>query len=187
VREVTEETRAAIRGAVARAFHQGLTAGETARRIRPIIGLTTRQALALENYERFLAGIDVANLSDAEKERLRRGGLRWNQFGILGLNGLTPERRAQLVEGYRARIPRERAKTIARTETITAANAGQQELWRQAAGKGLIGSDTRRRWIASPGSDRTCSILMSLHGVVVGLDETFAGGVLHPPRHPRCR
>jgi SPP1 gp7 family putative phage head morphogenesis protein len=187
VREVTEETRGAIRDAIARAFSEGLTADETARRIRSLIGLTTRQALAVENYARFLDGVDVDNLSDADKERLRRGGLRANQFGTLRASGMSEEQVESLLEGYQARLIRERAETIARTETITAANAGQHELWRQALAHGWIGPATSRKWIATPGSDRTCSSCMALHGVVVGLDEPFPGGLMHPTRHPRCR
>ena len=83
---------------------------------------------------------------------------------------------------------RDRAETIARTETIRALSAGQDELWAQAREDGFLGADAQRVLIAAPDA---CDICLALDGVAVGLDEpwiTDAGDEVDaPPVHPRCR
>ena len=79
-----DETRAAIRATIVRAFRECRTADETARAVRLLIGLTEQQARAVDDFGAFLEGIDVESLTDAEKERLRHGGLRPNKLGALG-------------------------------------------------------------------------------------------------------
>lgn len=92
-----------------------------------------------------------------------------------------------------AKLRRYRAENIARTETITAFARGTQASWRAASDQGLLdGEDVRQRWIASPGSIRTCLVCRSLHRKTARL----GGGWLHPrtgrsipgpPAHPSCR
>ncbi len=84
----------------------------------------------------------------------------------------------------------ERADLIAHTETMTAANKGQQVAWSQAVSSGLLTGDEQQEWIATP-DDRICPICESLDGQVVGLDDSFQddSGEEYdgPPAHPRCR
>jgi SPP1 gp7 family putative phage head morphogenesis protein len=82
-----------------------------------------------------------------------------------------------------------RSETIARTETMTAANAGQQEAWDQAVDKGLLTGTELQVWIVTP-DDRLCPICEPLDGVTAGLDETFevdGDAIDGPPAHPNCR
>lgn len=158
VRQVSDETKIAIRRVIERAFLEEMPPEEAARHIRSLVGLTERQATAVDNLRRRLIE-----------------------------EGRSPKRVQAMTETYTRRLIRERARNIARTEMIRASSAGQQEVWRQAADQGLIDPTTaRREWIVTP-DDRLCPVCAPLDGKTVGLDEEFAPGVLHPPLHPSCR
>lgn len=82
-----------------------------------------------------------------------------------------------------------RAEAIARTETIRAANAGQQETWDQAVTAGLLNGDEKQVWIVTP-DDALCPICEGLDGDEAPLGGTFnADGddIDGPPAHPNCR
>ncbi|RJQ04431.1 MAG: hypothetical protein C4551_10785 [Bacillota bacterium] len=161
IREVTDETRLAVREVIRRAFEEGMHPYTSARHIRSMVGLTRRQAQAVDNFRRRLV-----------------------EEGVAG------EKLDKRVEAYRQRLVRWRAKNIARTETLRASNEGQQELWRQAAEQGLIDpAVTRKEFITTP-DDRLCDICAPLDGQRVGLEESFQtelGPVLTPPVHQQCR
>ena len=161
VTNVTTETRNALRAIVRRAFEDGLTSRDTSALIRPLIGLTERQAVAVLNYR--------ASLLD--------------QLPVARVN--------QLADAYAAKLLRQRAAVIARTEIMAAANEGQAALWQQAVERKLLPHDQKRRWIVTP-DDRLCPICRSMRNQVRGLSEPFvvpdAGAtVMVPPLHPQCR
>lgn len=83
-----------------------------------------------------------------------------------------------------------RAEEIARTETMTASNAGQQQAWSQAVDDGLLTGQEKQEWIVTP-DDRLCPECEDMDGEQAGLDEPFHsreyGDVDVPPLHPRCR
>ena len=82
-----------------------------------------------------------------------------------------------------------RAETIARTETMKASNAGQQEAWDQAVDAGLLTGSEQQVWIVTP-DDRLCPICEPLDGQeqdLGGKFDTELGKVDGPPAHPRCR
>jgi hypothetical protein len=164
--EITEESRKAVRAIINRAFVEGMHPYESAKYIRQIVGLTERQGLAVDNLRKLLIK-QGASANVIEKQ----------------------------LKSYTKRLLVYRSKNISRTETITAANRGQQSLWVQTADKGLISRVTaRRRWITTP-DDRLCQWCKSLNGQLVGLEEEFGtasiGGKsytsLTPTLHPSCR
>ncbi len=161
IREVTDETRLAVRDVIRRAFEEGMHPYESARHIRNMVGLTQRQAQAVDNFRKRLI-----------------------EEGVKG------EKLDKRVEAYRQRLLRKRAENIARTETLRASNEGQQELWRQAAEQGLINpAQVKREWIVTP-DDRLCEMCAPMDGQKVGLEEPFQselGAVMTPPLHPMCR
>ena len=162
VREITDETREAVRNIVEEAWRYGGHPYEQARRIRNIVGLTQRQAAAVERY----------------------------RLGLLE-QGIDEERADALAQRYAARLRRDRARTISRTETLTAANAGQESAVRVAADMGLIDpAITKRVWIITP-DERLCPrICEHMRGVAVPFDQPFrtpVGEMWHPPAHPQCR
>jgi len=153
-----------IRQVIVDAFEGGGHPFEQARTIRKMIGINARQARALGNFRRKLMG-----------------------------DGVRPAVVEKRVDAYYTRLLNARAKTIARTETIRASNAGQQEAWDQAAEQGLLDRATiRRKWIVTP-DDRLCPIcraIPKLNEGGVALGEPFrtdVGPRIAPPAHPQCR
>lgn len=162
VREVGQETERAIREVVTRGFVEGNTAQEMRQAIYGRIGLTRRQQRAVENYRTRL---------EAE--------------------GVTGARLDRMVARYVERTRRRRAENIARTETIRAAHAGTQDIWREAVMLGYLPADVQRTWIVTP-DDRLCPICEPMHGQLRGLEEEFTSpsngaATLYPPLHPSCR
>jgi hypothetical protein len=143
--EIGEETRLAVRDIIKRAFDEGMHPYESAREIRKIVGLTSRQAQAVANYRERLVG---QGLSDAQVEKQS--------------------------DKYYRKLLKYRSENIARTETLAAGNAGQHEAWEQAADAGLIDrAKTQRVWITHI-DERTCPRCEPLNGRQVGFREQFS-------------
>ena len=86
---------------------------------------------------------------------------------------------------------RQRAMTIAQTETAAAYNHGADEGIRQAQENGLIGRVVKR-WCTS-GDDGVCDMCSALEGTVIEMDAAWTfgrgwrtGDNMYPPAHPRC-
>ncbi len=141
---ITTETRQAIAGIVRDGLIQGIPPRTQARQIRRIVGLTQRDADAVN---RFLNGqLDA---------------------------GIKPDRAEAMADRMRNRLLRRRAENIARTETIAASSQGQLQAWRDAADSGLINRNTTRRvWIATE-DERLCPICAVLDGQTVGFRDEF--------------
>jgi SPP1 gp7 family putative phage head morphogenesis protein len=156
--ELTKETRRALARVIHEAVRTGIQRRELSQMIRPMIGLTSRQAMGV-----------------------MRARAAWEAAGLRG-----PKLRAA-VSKLAAKKLAARAKLIARTESIRAASEGQLSAWRGAADAGLLDpSRTDRVWSAAP-DERTCPVCNGLAGEVVGFDEAFSIGVMTPPAHPACR
>jgi len=162
VRNITTETRQAIRALTARAFPEGIAPRQLATLIKPLIGLTTRQTQA------------VLNAREA-----------WATAGLTG------DPLATKVEAYGAKLLKQRAVNIARTETIAAANGGQLAAWREAASQGLLKPERTFRVWSAASDQRVCPICEDLDEQVVGFDEPFVtidgDEIMAPPAHPSCR
>lgn len=167
ITEVSEETVRAVRHIIERSFREAIAPRDAAKLIRGVIGLHSRQAEAVANFR--------ARLLDA------------------GVTGEVLERR---VLRYAEAQLRYRALLIARTETIHAANAGQQLLWEQASREGLLDKTAvRRLWLVTPDDrldTRICEPMPHLdENQDVKLDQPFTTGggdrVMVPPAHPSCR
>ncbi len=122
----------------------GASNAAVARVVRSLIGLTTRDARFVENL--FLSSIR---------------------------DGVTESHALRIAERNAARLLQLRAETIARTETIRAANMGQQLTWDEAVDEGLIEPTAQKVWMAT-GDDRTCPICAVLDGKVIGIGGDFA-------------
>lgn len=72
----------------------------------------------------------------------------------------------------RARMVRQRAQSIARTETMGAANQGTLLAWRTAQDEGLLGPAAGKVWTVAP-DERLCPICAPLDGLQVVLAEAF--------------
>lgn len=97
---------------------------------------------------------------------------------------------AQLVDDIAAALGDDaRAEMIARTETMAASNAGQQEAWDQAVEAGLLSGDELQEWITAS-DEAACPVCSDMDGEQVGLDEMFevdGEDMDGPPAHPNCR
>lgn len=157
---VTAETREAIRRLVERAFREGRDVRETARAIRDIVGLTGRQATAVDNfYERLIAEGVPVDRAAARAGKYAEAQLRW------------------------------RASNLSRTEVIDASAEGQQTLWREARTQGLLDpARTRRIWLVSRDGRLDLEICEPMDGQEVGLEEPFTTGdgrrIMRPTAHP---
>jgi HK97 family phage portal protein len=151
-------TRARVRNLVARAHTEGITPKDLARLLRQFVGLTPEMA---ESVLRF-------------REKLRA-------------EGVAGDRLAARVRRYGDAVRARRAETIARTELIASTNGGQQALWEVAVREGhLDAASVRRVWIVTD-DERLEAGCEALDGAEVGLREEFEPGLMHPPKHPRCR
>lgn len=155
---IDTETRQAIREIIRRGAAGELDIDAQVKLLRQIIGLNVPGANAAMNY------------------RLAREA-----------EGLAAERVDELSQRYVERAIRQRAEMIARTETIRAANIGQQELWQQALEGGYIDRTALQVWVASPDA---CDDCVDLDEQVAELGQPFdgpEGPILGPPAHPNCR
>lgn len=196
IREVTDETRAAVREVVQDAVVSGGNPRVQARTIKQHVGLTRKQSRALRNFrDQLEQQTNVPggrSMQPAGSRRLnaveRRQAARQVRDG-----GMTQADIDSMVRNYERRLTRLRAETIARTETQRAAAEGQLEQWRQAAEQGLLDISTvRRKWITA-GDERVRSWhadIPFLNPDGVKLDEDFVtefGPVAMPPAGPNCR
>lgn len=180
VREVSDETRRGIWRTIERGFQEGIAPPQMARMIRRRIGLTASQADVVANYEVALRQAVAGDLSFGALDS------RYSLNPVRGPGGLVESRVQSAVQQYEARLIRMRAETIARTETLRAANVGQREMWRQLQDAGALAQDQQQEWIVTE-DERLCPICEPLDGERAFLDQPFSAGVTEPPIHPQCR
>lgn len=162
---ISDESRRAIRVIILGTLEGRYDPAEAARRIKLAIGLTERQAQAIENLR-----LQLEEQVRAEK--------------ITALQANTQ------LEAQRVRSLAQRAEAIARTESMTAANAGQQLLWEKGQREGYIPFHVKRILIVTP-DEKLCIQCQSIaRAGPVGLNEPFIdhAGIAHqqPPIHPSC-
>lgn len=169
----TQEQKDAIAALVTKKMRDGHTVDELSRLIRPCIGLTEGDAKAAT---RFYDNI-VATLKK-EHPRMKPESIR--------------KKALDATQKYAERKHRQRAMTIAQTESAFAYNRGADEGIRQAQAEGYLGI-MKKRWSTS-GDDAVCELCASLEGAEVGMDSDFniggrslfRGQHMLPPAHPRC-
>jgi hypothetical protein len=160
VRDVGQETRWAVRRIVEASVSRGTHPAQTAKLLEAVVGLTERQAQAVARYR-------AALIAD----------------------GVTPATVDRMTARYGARLLRLRARMIARTETIRAANEGRRAGWSRNVAEGTILPERwEREWVAIVPSDgRTCRYCVQQDGQRAPIDGTYPNGASGPPGHPDCR
>ena len=148
----TQEQKDAIAALLTKKMREGHTVDELARLIRPCIGLTEGQAKANARYYDNI----VANLRK-EHPRMKIESIR--------------KKAREAALKYAERQHRERAFTIAQTESAFAYNRGADEGIRQAQAEGYLGI-VKKRWSTS-GDDGVCEICASLEGMEIDMDAEF--------------
>lgn len=136
---------------------------ELARRLRPVIGLTPNEELAVRNYRAQLLK-----------------------------QGLDRARVANQVSNYAGFLHRRRATRIARTELSFSYNFGQLEAVRQASEQGFFSGPVVKTWMTAD-DERVCYFCGPMDGQTLDLEDTFPGATdrlpcaYTPPAHPGCR
>jgi len=159
---------------------------DTGRRQGGLLGLTSQQAQWVQSARSELASGDPAQMRNylGRKQRDKR-------FDSLVRRAIADERPVssadinRLVGRYSDSLLRLRGETIARTETLTSAHAGQMEGMQQLIESGKVqASNVRRIWKAT-GDGRTRDSHLALHGESVGWNEAFTSpmtgaSMMHP-------
>lgn len=157
-----------------------------ARTLRDTLGTTQAEANAIQSYRRALESGNASSLNRALRDprldkMILRGDLSEDQID---------RATARYAERYRAF----RATTIARTESLRAANQGRAAAWAQYAQRtGRDGTDIRKFWLTA-GDELVCPVCRVIpqwneFGIPMdALYETPIGALRGPPDpHPRCR
>lgn len=190
VAQVTNDARQGVMEVLADQMGGGVNPRAVATQVGQIVGLTQSQSRAVRNYRKALEELK----GEALVRRLRDGRFdRTVARAIEQQEGLSKATIDKLVARYAERSLRRRGETIARTESIRAANLANWAAMRQAieAGKVQAGAVTRR-WVVAR-DERTCETckpIPKLNPNGVGMMEPFRtplGVVQHPPLHPNCR
>lgn len=157
---VTAETRQAIRTVIAAAIEHGLPPREAARLIRTMIGVNERQGLAVLNY----------------RARLLERGLSRASVKAAA-------------DRYTAKLIRQRAQMIARTETIDALTTGQQSTWMRSVQEGWLPPTARQKWLVAYDEPLCplCRVMRGRTAPIGGFFETPLGLRRGPTLHPHCR
>jgi hypothetical protein len=189
VREIGNDTRTTLNAILSQGIAAGLPPAATARTLRESVGLTIAQAAAVQNYRRLLESGNI--------EALRRA-LRDKRFDVAPaqLVNLTTDQIDQRVDAYRQRYLGYRATTIARYETLAAANGGAVNSIVNSVASGALPPTTRIRWMIAH-DERTCPRCRSIvdlqpSGVQIGQPFHWAyngrsGEIMFAPLHTDCR
>ena len=146
------EQVSAIRYLIAEAESLNMSSAETARYIRPTIGLTERQAAANLKYYNSI------------KERLTTDHPRMKPESI--------ERKArEAASKYAERQQRYRAETIARSEIAQAYNHGADAFVREAVTAGNL-PEMEKEWSTAL-NGHVCASCAALEGAKIGMDDEF--------------
>jgi Phage Mu protein F like protein len=179
--------RSAIQQALSRA-NKGTLSAAVIQKARPrgaaknALGLTPHQEQIVENYR----GILAANSAEAINGRKLRDRRFDNtvQNAIDSNEPLTWTQINRMTQRYRERWVGFRARTIARTQSLMAVNAGRNAALKQVAEQAHFDSDTIIRTWNAEMDDRTRDSHYALDGEEVeGMDEPFqadAGPIMYP-------
>lgn len=183
IRNMTADSLASVRTAITLGVNAGRNPLDIARDVREFIGLTPRQTQAVENYRSALE----AGSSDALDRALR--DRRFDPTVARAISGeadLSADQIDTMVGRYQQRYLRYRSETIARTESMRAVNAGNDQLWRQTVDNGQVQADEiTRTWVVTDDN-----LLRHAHRLIpemnpdgVGLHEPF-DSILGPIMRP---
>ena len=159
---LSDESRKAISNILLRGQGLRMAPRDIAKDIRPLIGLTDRQAQANLKYKNVVYQKLLDNGMSESKAR---------------------ERSEAAALKYAGKQHRYRAESIVLTENAFAYNRGAHMGVSQSIADGYMGR-CEMVWTTA-GTNRVCGRCMELKDTVVGT--TDQSGVTIPPLHPRCR
>jgi len=168
--EISEQVRLQVKDLVARGYRDQLTVNQIAKEIESLVGLHSRWSRAVNSlYARTLDTLTATGMTV----------------------GMATTRATAAADAYRARLTTVRANTIARTEIISANNAGRFMGWQQFIEQsGFPAGLLRKEWVIGPDGWQgveVCEKCQELAGQTVAVNDLFPNGRLMPPAHPNCR
>lgn len=181
IRELGREQRAATVEALSSWIRAGEDPRIQARVLKQSIGLTERQSRAVGNYRRLLSEGSPEALSRKLRDR------RFDASVRRAISGERPLTRAQIdvmVGRYRERYVAFRARTIARTESVSAVHGGEEEMLRQLVEQGLTTEDQIQREWRTARDERVRGSHRAMHGQKRPLGEPFVSGNGNRLMHP---
>jgi hypothetical protein len=174
----------------------GVNPVDTARDIRTIIGLTDRQALSVLNYRQLLTGGAKGQPYREALRRVTRDG-RFDRSVLRAIEEKVPLKASQVdaqIKRFEERLLKQRAETIARTETMDALHQAQTLRWQQAIDQGKVNASELVRFWHTAKDERVCPICAKIPGLNEqgrGFNEPFAfpdgETKMGPTAHPNCR
>lgn len=185
IRNITNETREAVRLSITSAVTQGRSPRSVARDFKQTIGLTVEQERSIQNYRRYLETLDRQALERESRDK------RFDSTVSRAIKNDKPLPKAQIdkmVAAFRRKREAQRAETIARTESLSAMELGQDLALQQTKQDKALAQDLIQFWeVTRDGRQREAHELvptMNPEGVPFG---EFFQTPLGPMRYPRDR
>jgi hypothetical protein len=173
IRELSFQQQQATLAALVNAQVRGATLFEQARAIRDSIGLTAVQQQAVDSYRRALEAGNADALARALRDRRFDGTVARAVSGDITLSTAQIDR---MVERYRQRSLAHRAETIARTESLAAIHAGDEEMWQQAIDDGIVTEESFVNQWVTVGDARVRDSHSSMNGQRREFKDPFISG-----------
>lgn len=173
VRGLTRDALASVRLAITNGVTAGRNPLDVARDVRQFIGLTPSQTQAVTNYRAGLESLDRGVLARSLRDARFDPTI---DTAITDDAPLSEDYIDRAVSRYAERYLKYRAETIARTEAMRAVNAGNYQLWNQAASEGSVAADQIvRQWIYTHDAKTRLAhrLIPSMNADGVGLNEPF--------------
>lgn len=185
IRNISAETRDAVRLSVTTAVSQGRPPAAIARDFKQTIGLTVEQEQSVQNYRKYLENLSREALQrESRDKRYDRTVERAIETG----KALPKAKIDELVAAFRRKREAQRSLTIARTESMSAMDLGQDIALEQTKQDGALALDLVQFWNVTVDSrEREAHLLvpsMNPDGVPYG---EFFQTLLGPMRYPRDR
>lgn len=185
IRDLSNETREAVRLAVTTAVSQGRPPAAIARDYKQTIGLTVKQEQSVQNYRRYLETLDRQALQRQSRDKRSD---RTVERAIRDEKPLPKATIDKLVAAFRRKREAERSLTIARTESMSAMDLGQDLALEQSRGDGALVNNLIQFWnVTKDGRQRDAHDVvpsMNSNGVPYG---GYFQTPLGPLRYPRDR
>lgn len=189
------EVQSGIRQALIAGARQGLNPVDVARGLRTVVGLSEKQVQSVANYRQLLTGGAAGQpLREALSRETRDG--RWDKTILNAIRdkaALPTDSVDAQVKRFEERLLKQRAETVARTESISALWHGQHLVWQQAIAEGKVQQSALRRFWYVAKDVRVCPYcleIVALNPDGVAFDQPFQtpdGVTMGPAAHKRCR
>lgn len=186
IRQISEQTREAVRRGLQADIVSGRNPLDTARIFRSNLGLTERQEQAVRNYRNALENLDRNALERSLRDKRFDSSIR---RAIKDNKSLTSDQINHMVQRYRERYIQYRSRVIARTESLRAVSIGHKTAMDQMIAQGAIdGTLVKRYWVYTSDSrtrpDHRRIPSMNKEGVAINEPFKTPDGPLMYPRDP---